>query len=314
MSEKHDQLEERFPLTVSRAEAIKGLDPEPEMPRPLFGLEEAWKKMPLSKRRLIVDGPTDVGRSAARLAAFIIGAECRAQGVPLAVAEKLAAEMPFVADTTPARKVKKQLPLAARKGYHPPDGGQLLTGCCRDPRGASGPSTTRTMMAPYCDSGCAASCPMLRAIRLPERAISDTEYAHIDASELWLHGGGYGEAGRQTYQQLAMLALLDPERNVRATSTYLCAKLSGRYTADHLRTILRRFHEDGLAPIIEKKAADHIVRNVPVLCPERVRTLEQRLGVAGKRASNIRAARNSSRAYHDYVNALVGDVMADWTA
>jgi hypothetical protein len=206
MNDHHRYLEEQYPLTMQGITLVRDLDPEPGRPLLLLGFEDAWRKMCLAKKRLLALGPTDIGRSPARLAAFILGAECRALEVPLAVAEQLATEIPFTADMTPARKVKKQLPLAARKGYQPPDGLPLLTGCCRDPRGTSVPSTTRRAMAPYCDGACAATCPMLRAIRIPDRAISETEYAHIEGSDLWLHGGGYGEAGRQAYQQLAMLA------------------------------------------------------------------------------------------------------------
>jgi hypothetical protein len=149
---------------------------------------------------------------------------------------------------------------------------------------------------------------MLRAIRIPERTLSETEYAHIDASDLWMAGSGYGEAGRQAYRQLAMLALLDPKRQVTATSTYLCMKLEGRYTDDHLRKVLRRMSDDDLVPVVEKNG-NRVLRHVPVLSPEELTELERRLRVAGKRRSNVREARRKQNEYHDYVRAALADVL-----
>jgi hypothetical protein len=216
------------------------------------------------------------------------------------------------------RRLLRQIPKAVQFAYAPPDRTPILSGCCRDPRTKTEAAMGRTLrltMAPYCDQGCAESCPMLRAIRFPNRTIAETEYAHIDRSDLWMPTGGYGEAGHFAYRQLALLACLTKDRIVDANAPYLVLLSEGRYPNDSMRKILKRFHDDGLAPIIDRSCG-RTRREVPVLTPDQLCELEQRLGVKSKRQSNIREARRQRDRYGDHAYAILTDAekLAAWTA
>jgi hypothetical protein len=313
------ELEERFPLVVPGVEVVRDCDPDPEPTFPLSDSDRGrWERMPRSKRRLAVFGALEAGQEAARMSVIILAAESRAVGIAFDVAMHLCLNITFTTASTSRHRVAKQLPRAAQFGYEPPNKVPLLTGCCRDPRPKSGGQLTtklRRYMAPYCDGACAASCPMLRGIRFPERTIAETEYAHIDESDLWQPGSGYGQAGRLAYRQLALLASLTPDRIVPATSNYLALRLNGDYTHDHLKRILRRFDQEGLVPVIDREGHT-IRRHVPVLGVDELRALERRLGVRGKRASNVRAARRATGHYQDHLYEMLSDEdkIEAWTA
>jgi hypothetical protein len=301
-------LEQRYPLRLS-ADVVRDAPTDPEPPFPLEEINlERWKRMPLSKRRLAVCGPLESGRVAARMSAIILAAECAAVGIPYDVALHLCLNLAFTTGQTPRRNVTRQLPKAAGFGYQPPNGRPILTGCCRDPRPSSGAplgTKLRGYIAPYCDGSCAASCPMLRSVRYPAQTIAETDYAHIDASDLWTHRG-YGQVGRLAYQQLALLASLTTDRIVEATATYLALRLDAQFTHDTIRRLLRRFDEDGLAPVVA--TVDSIPhRLIPVLTPQEVTALEGRLGVKGRRNSNLRAMLRERTRYGDELYSMLSD-------
>jgi hypothetical protein len=307
----HRNLEDAYPLRVGDVEVVRGLE---NAPAPLVTLSDEdaarWEKMPLSKRRLATLGPVGSGQEAARMAAIIVAAECKAAGMTLDVAKRIALEMPFVTGATPRRKVLKQVARAVERfAYSPPNGQPILTGCCRDPRTGSGAPLGRTLrgyMAPYCDAACAATCPMLRAVRFPSTAIGDTPYKHIDDSDLWQHGSGYGEAGQFAWRTLALLAELTTDRVVEASATYICQRSGGKYSDDHLRRVLKLMSEDGLVPVIGRSGRT-TQRHVPILSLDELRDLERRKGVFGKRASNMRAARACGERYGDAAYAMLTD-------
>lgn len=91
-----------------------------------------------------------------------------------------------------------------------------------------------------------------------------------------------------------------------ATSNYLALRLNGDYTHDHLKRVLRRFDDDGLVPVLDREGHT-IKRHVPVLEVDELRALERRLGVKGKRTSNIRAARRVSGHYSDHLYEMLSD-------
>jgi hypothetical protein len=302
-------LEERYPLRIP-AQIVRDapLDPEPPIPLEEINLER-WKRIPLSKRRLAVCGPLQAGQEAARMAAIILAAECAAAGIPLEVALHLCMEIAFTTAQTGRRKVGKQLPKAAQFGYQPPNGRPILTGCCRDPRTAARSALgtkLRGYMAPYCDGACAASCQMLKAVRYPEQSVMDTDYAHIAASDLWLYGSGYGQVGRQVYEQLALLATLTTDRIVEATASYMTLRLNGTFSLVAVKRVLRKLHDDGLAVVVshsERRAR----RLLPVLTPEALTALETRLGVQGKRAANVREAQREPSRYGELLYEMLTD-------
>jgi hypothetical protein len=302
-------LEQRYPLRIPTA-VVKDPPVDPEPPFRLAGADlDGWNRMPLSKRRLAALGPLVAGREAARLAAIIVAAECAAQGIPYDVALHLCLNLNFTTGQTPRRLVVRQLPSAAEFGYAPPNGRPILTGCCRDPKPRSGAplgSKLRSYMAPYCDGACAASCPMLKAVRNPEQAVADTDYRAVAESDLWMHQRGYGQVGRLAYEQLALLATLTTDQIVPATSTYVAMRLGGQFNHEVVRRVLKRLSEDGVAPVVE--TVDQVPhRHVPVLTVDDVRALEQRLGVRGRRASNLRAISRERSRYGDELYEMLSD-------
>jgi hypothetical protein len=303
LTPEQSALEGHYPLVIPGIEVIRDLSHDPAPP---VDLDEenlkGWKAMPLAKRRLPVYGSLEAGQTAARMSAIILSAECRVADIPLEVALCLCEKITFTTDRTSRRRVLKQIRRAAEFGYAPPDGTQILTGCCRDPRpksGAAVSTTLRRYIAPYCDGACAATCPMLRAIRFPGRSIAETEYADADDSDLWQPGSGYGQAGRRAYRELALLARLTPDRTVTATSTYLALRLDGDFTHDHLGKLLRRLAQGGLIERVEDDPQGLPRWHVPVLPRDELRKLEAALRVRGKRAANIRAARRVRTRYAD---------------
>lgn len=302
----HD-LEERYPLRVP-GEIVRGAPTNPEPPFPLDASNlERWKRMPLSKRRLATYGPVETGRIAARMAVIILAAECAAQGIPIEVALHLCMAVNFTTGETHRRNVVRQLPSAVTFGYTPPNGNPILTGCCRDPRPSTGEGTKlRGYMAPYCDEACAASCPMLKAVRYPERSIMDTDYAHVAASDLWMHGSGHGQLSRQVYEQLALLSSFASDRTVEATASYVTLRLNGTYSLRAVKRALKRLHDDGLAVVVGTNGR-RPKRLIPVLTPEALFSLEARLGVEGKRAANLREAQSDGPRYNDFLYAILSD-------
>jgi hypothetical protein len=304
----------RFPLTVAGAQALPDLPETPGPPIPLESAElAAWKRIPLSKRRLAVLGALEAGTKAAFSTAIVIAAECRAQGIPFAVAEKIACAITFTTNTTPRRQVLRQLPRAAAFAYEPKNGEPILSGCCRDPRpretsGLASPGRMRRLMAPYCDGTCAASCPMLRAIRFPTQAIAETEYAHIASSSLFQRSGGLGEAGRVAYEKLALAASVTPDRLVAMSATYLAQKSEGLFNHQTFSRALKALGGVGLAPPTgEVDESRTIIRLVPVLSPTEVRELETRLGVNGQRRRNVSAAQRATVRRRDWLYERLTD-------
>jgi hypothetical protein len=304
---------DRFPLTVPGAHALSDLPEAPEPPIPLEANERAaWDRMPLSKRRLATLGALEAGTDAARSTAIIIAAECRAQGMPFAVAEKVASAVAFTTASTPRHRVLRQLPNAAAWAYEPTNGEPILTGCCRAPgagetSGLQSPSRLRSLMAPYCDSACAASCPMLKAIRQPREAIAETEYAPVAASSLFQAGGGLGEAGRLAYQFLALAASLNPERQIAMSANYLVHKSGGQFSRQAFSKALRALNDVGLATVIGRDETRTYVRIVPVLDQVAIDVLERKLGVSRKRQFNINDARRDTKRHADWLLSLLAD-------
>jgi hypothetical protein len=315
VSRRHD-LEEQFPLRIEGVKVILDLDENPEPPFPLSDEDRArWNRAPLSKRRLATFGAPEAGRMPARLAAMTVAGECRAQGIGFDVASHLAINTPITTDTTPERKIARQIPDAARRGYFPEGGRTLLTGCCRDPRPRTSPDTLRRLFAPYCDSACAATCPVLRAIRFPDRAIDETDYAAIDNSDLWAYGSGLGPCHHAVWRQLALIAMLEPDKVARCFDAYIFWKLNGEFTERWVRKTLRDLEDVGLAIVVD--AEQPKARHIPALDPEQVVELERRLGVHGKREANLREARMKRSGYLDWIHDESSrggneDAIADW--
>jgi hypothetical protein len=317
VNRRHD-LECNFPLTVDGVdESIAGLTDDPEPPFPLS--EEnltRWRRMPLAKRRLAAEGPIEPGHIAARRAAMILAGECRRQGIPFDVAVHVCINIPFATGSTPRRRVTKQLARAARYGYYPQNGQTLLTGCCRDQRPRSTSGSLRQTFAPFCDGACAESCEALRAIRFPAIELDESEYAAIDQSNLFLHGGGLGRVGHDVWRRLAQLALRDDDRKVTATGSYLFHKLDGIYTERHVRAALRSLEKVELAALLHEEPQSR-TWHIPALEHEKIAELEKRLGVHGKREANLREARNKKSDYEDWIHAELSragqeDELAAW--
>lgn len=302
-------LEQRYPLRID-AELVRDASESPPPPFPLDDVNLArWNRMPLSKRRLATLGPLVAGRDAARMTAIVIAAECAAVGIPYDVMLHICLNISFTTGQTNRHRVVRQLPQAAAYGYEPPNGQPILTGCCRDPRTSSGALMgvkLRSYMAPYCDGACAASCPMLKAVRTPGQSIMDTDYRHIVESDLWMYGSGYGQVGQAAYVQLALLASLATDRTVEATASYMTLKLDGQYSLVAVKRALRKLHDDGLALIVgynERRPK----RLLPVLSPEALEKLETRLGVQGKRAANVREAQREPSRYGEMMFEMLSD-------
>jgi hypothetical protein len=279
----------------------------------------AWARMPLAKRRLAVEGPTAVGTDAARHAATAVAAELRLHGVTEEEAWAVVREMPFTTGTTPRHKVKKQLRRSVAFAHHPPDGQEILSGCCQDPRPRAGTmsgGTLRRTFAAYCDEECARTCPMLRAIRNPGGALAGTVYEPLDLSDVWTHGTGLGLAGHRVWRTLALLALARGTNEIEGASRYVCLKLEGALGDRHIRTLLARMHAHGIVTLLNKRTS---LRRVHALDANAVAELEERLGVAGKRDANIRQARSQSDAYRDWIAELFErhndpeNALAAWT-
>lgn len=297
-----------FPLTVAGAEALAGLPEAPNPPIRLEGAERAaWERMPLSKRRLAVMGALEAGTQAALSTAIIIAAEAKAQDLPFPVAEKLACQIKYQTGRTHRHRVLRQLKRGAAFAYEPPNGQPVLSGCCRDPRPRSprsGAATgrMRSLMAPYCDEACAKTCPMLKAIRHTQLAVAETDYANVLDSSIFQTGSGLGESGRAAYELLALLATLNPERNVAASAGYLVYKSGGLFTREAFQKALKALNEWGLAPIVGVEKKLHTaIRHVPVQTDQMIRALEIKLGVAGKRKRNMSDAARSAERYQDWL-------------
>jgi hypothetical protein len=261
----------------------------------------AWLRMPLAKRRLAAEGPADAGTDAARYAAITVAAELRLHGLSEEEAWAVVREMPFTTGSTPRHRVKKQLRRSVAFAYHPPDGQQILSGCCQDPRPRIGTATGRTLrptFAAYCDEECARTCPMLRAIRNPGGALAGTDYEPLDLSDVWTHGTGLGLAGRRVWRTLALLALARGTDEIEGASRYVCLKLEGALGDRHIRTLLARMHALGIVTLLNKRTA---LRRVHVLDTDAVVELEVRLGVAGRRDANIRHARTQTDTFRDWL-------------
>lgn len=268
-------------------------------------LHDALARMPgaWAKRRLIVEGPTRPGTSAARMAAIAIAAELRIQGVSEAdvlayVTSRL--EL-FETGSTVGRQLARQLERSVRFAYHPPNGEPILSGCCRDPRPRAGGAATGALRAsfePYCDEECKRVCPLLRTILNPDRSLHGTPYEALEGSSLWLQGGGLGEVGRVATQLIAAKALALSTTDVQASSRYLCLKSGGRWSARHFRRALAALDRHELISLLDKRTG---LRRLLPRDQEWIESLEARTGVAGKRAAHIAEARKESDGYLDWL-------------
>lgn len=265
----------------------------------------------LAKRRLAEHGPSTDSTDEARGAALIVASELRLQGESQSAALTTIRGMPVHGCRPPARLVR-QLERSVAFAYSTPS--PILTGCCRDPREHTGSKATEEMrrtMAPYCDDECARTCPMLLSILNPHRALVGTPYESLDRSAIWLHGGGLSRAGHDTFQLVALLAVAQGAEEVFASGDYVCMKLQGTYTPQHIRKVLKRLHDAEIVTLLDKNTG---LRRVHALSDEQVAALEHGLGVDGIRERNVAEARKHSDAYHDFladVRASLSD-LDDW--
>ncbi len=250
-------------------------------PPPLARLAlDAWKRMPLAKRRLLTDGPLTPGRDAFRLAVVAIAAELRLQGVEQEAAEGICAGMPFTEGATPRRKVVKSVKTWVQWAYHPPDGQPILSGCPRTGRtsGSERSSRLRSTFADHCDTACAQSCPAMRLHAMPELALIGTAYEATLLSRIWMSkkAGGLGPEARQVYAILASIAVVERSEKVHASSGYVCRRLGGEWPAATLRRRLTRLRHHGLIKTLNKHTGLHWI---PPLSDEALAALEDTLGV-----------------------------------
>lgn len=300
---RRKNLEQWFPLTVDGVdEPLRDLNDDPEPPFPLSEENLArWRRMSLAKRRLAAYGPLEPGNLPARRAAMTLAGECRRQGIPFDVAVHLCINIEFEPGTSPKRKVRKQLARAARYAYYPENGQTLLTGCCRDQRPRSTSGTLRQTFAPYCDGACAETCEALKAIRFPETELEESEYALIERSDIFAHGGGLGRVAHDVWRAIALLALRTDDRTVSANGSYLFYKLKGTHTERWVRKALRELEDTPLLNLLLEEGGRRTWR-VPALTADEIEALERRLGVYGRRASNFREARNKKSDYEDWIH------------
>ncbi len=256
----------------------------------------------LAKRRLAVEGPLLPGTNAVLLGSIAVAAELRLQDVPQDVAEEIVLKMPLEATSTnPVRRLRKQQRRGVAFAYHPPDGQAILSGCCRDPRPRTGNHSTsslREQFVGYCDDDCEATCPMLRAIRSPDRALWGTPHEPVVRSNLWVQGGGLGAAGRDVYCLVAAQAIVRGTEEVQASSRYVTMKLDGLYSDRHVRRMLSALDTHGLITLRRKRTG---LRRVETVSSEDLVKLEEHLGVAGRRSQNVKEARLGSDAHADWL-------------
>jgi hypothetical protein len=155
---------------------------------------------------------------------------------------------------------------------------------------------------------------MLQAIRNPSRSLAGTPYEHAEASNLWVHGGKLGQAGRLAYQLLAQLAVARGTPEVQASARYLCLKSDGAFDARTFGKMLTELGRAGLVTLINKRTG---LRQVHAPTLEEVAALERERQVAGRRQANIAQARRESDDHQDWLahelsNLSDDDAMSAW--
>lgn len=251
-----------------------------------------------AKQKLATHGVTAAGTDEARFAALVVAAELRLQGVSEDDAQRTVARMP-VLGASPPRRLLRQMQNSVNRAYtaDPP----FLSGCCRDPRPRTGSAFTsklRGTFAAYCDDECARTCSMLRAIRNPDRSLLTTPYEPLERSNLWLNGGGLGNAGQLAFRLIAQLAVALDTTDVQASGNYICMKSNGAYSPQHLRKALGKLHDEGIVTLLDRRTG---LRRVHARDETWIAAKEQELGVHGKRERNVAEARKHSDEYRDWL-------------
>jgi hypothetical protein len=270
-----------------------------------------------AKRRLAEHGVAGSGGDEARMAAAAIAFELRLQGVSAEEAREVVRQMPVLGGR-PDRRLLKRMEASVTFAYATEQ--PILSGCCQDPRGHSDNAYTEAMrrsFARYCDEECARTCPMLLSIKNPSRSLHGTPYEALDRSNLWMHGGGLGNAGRTAFQTIAQIAHAQDSPDVQASANFLCLKSDGAFTRRQFGKALRLMDELGIVTLLHKRTGH---RRVHSRDEAWITAKEKELGVNGRRASNKAEARRNADGFAEYAARELAawatdeqdDALADW--
>lgn len=243
--------------------------------------QNVWRRVPVAKQRLLLEGPPYSGHDALRMAVIVFAAELCSHDVPEETALALCLEMPFIPGATPERNVRKQIPAFVKWAYSPPDDIPLLTGC---PRAATRYGTTdsnrgrlKGIFEPYCDGDCF-PCPIFLARGAPELSLVRSKYEPLLLSRIWMpaNQGGLSGETRVVWIALAALAQDSGQEVVEASRNYLVHRLGGKIQARTISRRLKRLEEHGLIQTINRQRG---WRRILPLTDTALAELEARLGV-----------------------------------
>jgi DNA-binding transcriptional ArsR family regulator len=231
-------------------------------PKPPPGIDrQTWRKVPLAKRRLIVEGPLDRDHPGIFDAALIIAAELRLQGVPEDVALEVVRAMPLDVPPQKQHRERRQFPKAVNWAYNPSDGIPVYTGCPRGERHSGAPQTSRLRQRfeRYCDDDCAKTCRIRQGGAIPAAVLIDSPFWNVLQSSIWAK---LGPGARLVYERLASLAALNPdgaERPVWAARRYLAGKLGYTIPQSTITDHLAKLRSLGLIDLVNKRRGHYIV-------------------------------------------------------
>lgn len=231
--------------------------------------ELVWRRMPLAKQRLFLEGPTTSGHNGLISAVTTLAFELRLHGMSLEEVATALQDIPFTPGTTPEWRARKQIPAVVAWAFGEP---QRLSGC---PQTSSGYSKMRDSFADYCDATCRASCKLRQSVLAPEALVADSEYRHVLESLVWMSGrqSGLGEGPRRVWIILASMTVLQQTEQLTVSTAYLTHCMRGSIPYSTLARHLKTLRDIGLVEYLGKGRY-----RLPCLARAEVEKLEKKLG------------------------------------